>query len=458
MMSRKSLGFITIVALLSLALAAVPGMAQEQEREESGLKKMPATAAPGVAGLGTEDLTGPLTPDDLVYTLVGPGITVSNVTYTGADVAAGVFDGGSGIIGFEGGIILSSGDIQNVIGPNVLDGVGVNNSTPGDSDLTDLSGFPTYDAAVLEFDFVPQTSNIIFNYVFASDEYNEYVHTDYNDVFAFYVNDVNCAEINGDPVSINTVNNGNPYNTPPQNNPQYYINNDLDDGGGSINTEMDGLTIVLTCEAPVKANQTNHVKLAIADASDHVLDSNVFLKEGSFAPDCCAGANCPDDPELSKDCYPTAPPFYVVMNRQFEDLTRAGTGCQPIILNHPDCEDCCNLQDPACQAAEDDLQTRACPVLASRVDWSNSTGTEIVYQMCCGSSAACEGKWFYRIRLLQEDGTCPIDPDNSGCYDCLPPGTGIDLPAPFIIGGLAAIGAALLAAGVVVRRRELKTT
>jgi hypothetical protein len=457
MRSRRSLGIITILALLSLALAAVPGMAQEQEREETGPKAMPVTAAPGTGGLATEDLAGPLTPDDLVYTLVGKGITVSNVKYTGANAAAGVFDGGSGIIGFESGIILSSGDIMNVIGPNVLDNAGVDNGTSGDSDLTTLSGFPTHDAAVLEFDFVPQTSNIIFNYVFASEEYNEYVHSDFNDVFAFYVNDVNCAEVNGDPVSINTVNNGNPFNTPPQNNPEYYINNDLDDGSGNINTEMDGLTIVLTCEAPVKANQANHVKLAIADASDHIYDANVFLKEGSFVPDCCTDATCPDDPELSKDCDPSAPPFYVVVNRQFEDLTRAGTGCQPIILKHPGCEDCCNSQDPACLAAEKDLQTRVCPVLASRVDWSKSTGTEVVYQMCCGSSDACDGKWFFRIRLLQKDGTCPIDPDNSSCYDCLPPGTGIDLPAPFIVGGLAAIGVALLAAAWAVRRRAPKT-
>ncbi len=455
---RRILGIITILALFALALGTIPGMAQEQERRETGVKTVPAAAAPGLGGLATEDLAGPLTPEDLIYTLVGPGITVSNIKYTGADVAAGVFQGGSGIIGFESGIILGSGNIKNVIGPNTVDDAGVDNSKPGDSDLDKLSGYPTRDAAILEFDFVPQTSNIEFHYVFASEEYNEYVHTEFNDVFAFYVNGVNCAKIKDDPVSINTVNNGNPYNQPPQENPQYYVNNDLQDGGGKINTEMDGLTIVLTCEAPVKAKQTNHIKLAIADASDHFYDSNVFLKEGSFGPACCIDSSCPDDPELSKDCNPKAPPFYVVVNRQFEDLSRPGTGCQPIILKHANCTDCCNLQDPACQAAEKDLQTRVCPVLASRVDWSKSTGTEVVYQMCCGSSTACDGKWFFRMRLLQPDGTCPIDPDNKGCYDCLPPGTGIDLPAPLIIGGLAAIGAALLAAALVVRRRALKAT
>lgn len=239
----------------------------------------PAAASPGLA---TEDLSGPLTPEDLANSLVGSGVTISNVTYTGADVAAGTFGGGTGIIGFESGIVLSSGDIANVVGPNVDDGITGTNSTAGDSDLDTLSGFTTFDAAVLEFDFVPGASTVFFQYVFASDEYNEFVNSQFNDVFAFFVNGTNCATVNGDPVSINTINNGNPFGTDPRSHPELYINNDLDDGGGSIDTEMDGLTAVLTCQASVTAGETNHMKLAIADASDDVLDSNVFLQGGSF--------------------------------------------------------------------------------------------------------------------------------------------------------------------------------
>ena len=56
----------------------------------------------------------------------------------------------------------------------------------------------------------------------------------------------------------------------------------MDDGGGAIDTEMDGLTVVLTCQGSVNANATNHMKLAIADASDFILDANVLLKAGSF--------------------------------------------------------------------------------------------------------------------------------------------------------------------------------
>ena len=168
-----------------------------------------------------------------------------------------------------------------------------------------------------------------------------------------------------------------------------------------------------------------------------------------------ADGPCPDDPEASKDCNPEAPPFYVVINRSFEDLDRAGTGCQPIILENPDCTDCCG-EDEDCAAAEAELEQIVCPMLAEEVEWMDAGQTEVVYQMCCDCSQSDDGEWAYRVRLLHADGTCPIDPDNPGCYEGLPPGTGIDLPAPVIIAGLALMGAALLAGGVVMRRRSLQ--
>ncbi len=228
------------------------------------------------AAVGTRDLSGGVTPNDLAAVLVGSGVEISNVTYTGAQVAAGTFSGGGTSIGFDSGVILSSGRVSNVIGPNKDDDTGTSNLTPGDVQLTLLAGQPTLDAAILEFDFVPTTSNLTFEYVFASEEYNEYVGSQFNDVFAFFVNGVNCALVPGtsDPVSVNTIN--------LNKNSNVYRNNDLDDGGGSIDTEMDGLTTVLSCKAKVNAGVTNHMRLAIADSVDRIYDANVFLRAGSF--------------------------------------------------------------------------------------------------------------------------------------------------------------------------------
>ncbi len=166
------------------------------------------------------------------------------------------------------------------------------------------------------------------------------------------------------------------------------------------------------------------------------------------------GGGCPDDPNIP--CVSETPPFYIVINRDFEDLTRTGSGCQPIILNHPDIEDCCG-ESEALAEANFDVETNVCPLLADRVDWAalGEDPTVIVYQMCCDCSTDTD-EWRYRVRLLEEDGTCPIDPNNPGCYEDLPPGTGIDLPAPVIIGGLAVMGAALLGVGMVVRRRSVR--
>ena len=246
-------------------------------------------AVSGTAGAvtATTDQTV-LTAAQVAQSLVGAGVTISNVTFTGDPTQGGTFVASPGTIGFDAGVVMSSGNIADTIGPNVEDGVTTSFGTLGDPDLDGLSGFTTYDAAVLEFDFTPNADTVYFRYVFGSDEYNEYVNSQFNDTFAFFVNGTNCATVPDGlggfaPVTINTINNGNPYGFGTITNPGLYRNNDLDDGGGAINTEMDGLTIVLTCMAAVNANAPNHMKLAIADASDTILDSAVFLEEGSLS-------------------------------------------------------------------------------------------------------------------------------------------------------------------------------
>ena len=253
--------------------------------------------SPAYAQLVVTDTTGSVTPDDLAQSLAGAGVTISNVTFTGNAQAAGSFTGGNGIIGFPDGIILSSGMATSVVGPNDVGNVTTDFAGAGDADLDPLTGGAgaTQDAAVLEFDFVPQGSTVSFLYVFSSDEYNEYVNSEFNDVFAFFVNGTNCALVGGDPVSINTINNGNPFGTPPILHPELYINNDLDDGGATLDTQMDGLTEVLTCQANVNSGATNHMKLAIADVSDGILDANVFIQAGSLqaCTENCNGGGTP---------------------------------------------------------------------------------------------------------------------------------------------------------------------
>lgn len=247
-----------------------------------GVMSLGATAQ----ALSVRDLNSGVTAQDMVNTLLGGGVTVSNIKYTGAPNASGLFCSGISSIGFDTGILLTSGDAANVIGPNNSPAASKDNQLGGDPDLTALISVgvtnQTFDAAVLEFDFVPESNTVQFSYVFGSEEYNEFVNSSFNDVFAFFVNGVNFALIPGTttPVSINNVNNGfSPgTSTGPCMNCAFYIDNT----GATLDTQLDGLTVVLTFTAPVQANQVNHMKIAIADGGDHALDSAVLLKAGSL--------------------------------------------------------------------------------------------------------------------------------------------------------------------------------
>jgi len=232
-----------------------------------------------------------MTPQQLVQNiLVGGGATVSNVSFSGSALEIGDFSNGATTnIGLNSGILLCTGNTINAIGPNNAAGKGTNVGGGGYSLLANLiPGYSIYDAAVLEFDFVPLSDTIKFEYVFASEEYPEYVNSNFNDVFGFFISganpsggnyvDKNIAIIPGTtlPVSIDNVNNGTT-NSGPCTNCAYYVNNT---NGTTI--QYDAFTTVLTSWALVTPCLTYHIKIAIGDAGDHIYDSGVFLKAGSF--------------------------------------------------------------------------------------------------------------------------------------------------------------------------------
>ncbi|MCC6838699.1 MAG: choice-of-anchor L domain-containing protein [Flavobacteriales bacterium] len=242
-------------------------------------------------------VTGSVPPATVVQdVLLGPGVTASNITYTGNIAQLGTFVGVNCFLGLDSGMVMSSGAAFGAAGPNNTDGFTLPSGGydgPGDNDLWIASGSgfaQSYDAAVLQFDFVPTGDSLSFRFVFASEEYLEFVNS-INDVFGFFLsgpgitgpysnNAANIALIPGTtmPVSINNVNNnvnsayyivnGDGTNAPYNSNPQYI--------------QYDGLTTVLTANANVICGETYHIKIAISDISDGILDSGVFLEAGSF--------------------------------------------------------------------------------------------------------------------------------------------------------------------------------
>lgn len=248
---------------------------------------------PAKAQLAIQDV---LTDTELVQqVLLGDGVQVYNITSTGDAQAIGEFTttpAGVTEVPMDAGIIMSTGNIFNATGPNSSGSTSTSFGAPGDADLTSiLGGTNTNDAAVIEFDFKSPADTVRFNYLFASEEYREYVCS-FNDAFAFlltgpnpsggnYTN-YNIALVPGTSteVAIATVNNGSSSGSCPaieNNNAAYYVDNI-----GGTGVEYDGLTDVFTAEAIVVPCQEYHIKLVVADAVDGAYDSGVFLEANSF--------------------------------------------------------------------------------------------------------------------------------------------------------------------------------
>jgi gliding motility-associated-like protein len=235
------------------------------------------------------------TPASIMSALIGGGMTVSNPVINCNATAYGTFNGASSNIGLPNGVLLTSGDVNLAPGPNNQGGAGYCwNFAAGapDPQLTTVEANAVYDLCVLEFDVVPHCSSMTIRFVFASEEYPEYVSSSVNDAFGFFVtgpsadcsnpfgyNNTNVSVLpSGQGVSIDNINNGNwagcPTNqsTGPCNNCAYYVNN-----CSGTTVQYDGFTTPIVVTLNVCPCQTYHWKFAIADAGDCVWDSGVFI-------------------------------------------------------------------------------------------------------------------------------------------------------------------------------------
>lgn len=204
---------------------------------------------------------------DLANAIAGSGVTVSNVVLLGNAVKpSGTFTGGLGSVGFDTGIVLTTGTTDCVAGPNSQGGCTGAGATSS-----------------LKFDFTSTTGEVFFKYVFASEEYNTFVNSSFNDTFELRLNGVNIAQLPGGAgiVQINNVN--------CLTNSAFYRNNVDGEGNQPANCvnqkldiQYDGLTTVLTAGASLLAG-TNTFEFFITDVGDSALDSGVFIQAGSFS-------------------------------------------------------------------------------------------------------------------------------------------------------------------------------
>ena len=221
--------------------------------------------------------------------------SVSNVTVAGGNFVDGskswgFFNGNGSSFPFQNGIILATGKISNAPGPNTyLSDDGGNMGWGGDQDLNQaLNLSNTFNATVLEFDFIPLGNKISFEFIFSSEQYLSNPNSNqcnFTDGFAFLLKETgtsqpyqNLAVIPGTniPVKVNTVRG--PGTICPQANAQYF-----DAFNGTEHpTNYNGQTKVLIAQSDVTPGVQYHIKLVIADEGNHRFDSAIFLGGGSF--------------------------------------------------------------------------------------------------------------------------------------------------------------------------------
>ncbi len=236
------------------------------------------------------------TPQQLIEDILIDSNCIENVVVTNViggdfnntDQSYGYFDATGTNFPFQNGIVLSTGRLQNVEGPNTTLSDDDAPNWIGDADLEyELQEQNTINATVIEFEFTAVADRISFRYLFASEEYQENNPNtcQYSDLFGFLIRPINQQQYTNiavvpntrEPVKVTTVHPNIP-NGCPATNETYF--------GSWNNTtapiNFNGQTAILTATADVIPNQTYSVKLVIADEQNYRYDSAVFLEAGSF--------------------------------------------------------------------------------------------------------------------------------------------------------------------------------
>ncbi len=219
--------------------------------------------------------------DAMANTIFGDGVQIvaGTADYTGDNRSSGIFSGGDttspGVTPSDSGVILTTGrtsSFTNSSGdPNrssqtTTSSSGQNNN----SDFNSAAGTRTYDASYLDVDFIPDGDYVTMQFVFASEEYPEYVNSIYQDIVAVWINgslvELEVGDGDADPGNVNSSTNEN-----------LFISNANDD----YNTEADGFTVTMTLTIPVNADTVNSIRIGIADVGDSSYDSWLLIAADS---------------------------------------------------------------------------------------------------------------------------------------------------------------------------------
>lgn len=183
-------------------------------------------------------------------------------TYTGFNLAPS--SGSTPTLNLPDGIVLTSGSANLPLTNTTNQFNPVFPASGSNAMLTTLAGTSTNDANAISFNFSVEAgkTSVAAQFVFGTDEFPTQTVTD---IFGFFVDGVNYAKFSSGELISNTF--GNPTN---------FISNPV--GSGLYGIEYNGLTQVFTVVGLLDTSlETHTIVIAVADTSDTIFDSGVFI-------------------------------------------------------------------------------------------------------------------------------------------------------------------------------------
>lgn len=254
------------------------------------LSMMTGLLGVGLAGGASADptVTSTADVDQLLNALLGDGVELrGNAAYVGAADAVGLFgDALPAGIGMEEGVVLSTGRVESIFTATQQTMTSTDFQTPGDEVLECRYQRSNRDAASLEFDFAVDDDTLYFNWLYASEEYNEVLDEPVLDVFAFFIDDV-PQPIGPDGEAFfgsKLINCGSPPMPDGGDYCELFVNNDPENGGPLFELEYDGFTTVLTAEITgLVAGTQYRGRFVVADRSELEKDSAVLIEAATLS-------------------------------------------------------------------------------------------------------------------------------------------------------------------------------
>lgn len=176
---------------------------------------------------------GPYSLEKLLQSMAGDGVVLKSysITKSSSEEAFGFFEDKAARLGMKKGLIMTMGGIASLSSKNLQTSMSNNThanaegrTIKADADNTGYAELEkllernqkTFDACVIELDVVPTADTLTFNYVFGSEEYDELMGSNSNDVFAFFISGKGIKNVQNlavvphtkTTVSVSGINNG----------------------------------------------------------------------------------------------------------------------------------------------------------------------------------------------------------------------------------------------------------